>query len=123
MKTNIGIETTDDERLLIGNTLGTGKMVSRKELTAEVQRHVASLIAGETSQSTADEAPADPFRHEPPPERDRSVRGFVPSRGDEDYLLKTHDPELKEILSRLLDVTEELDAYTWKQLEKIRVGD
>jgi hypothetical protein len=95
-------------------------MVTRKELREEIERHVEQLKTGKKPERPADTPAVQVTPAEPESRRDRSLRGFVPSRGDEDYLFKTSDPELKEILARFLDLAEELEAFTWNKLETIR---
>lgn len=96
-------------------------MVTRKELREEIERHVENLKRGEQVERPADPPVVPSAPVQPEASGDRGIREFVPSRGDEDYMLRTSDPELKAILARLLDLTEELEAYTWDRLEKIRV--
>lgn len=95
-------------------------MVTRKELREEIERYVEYLKQGkQTERPTATPVvPSTPAESET--RGDRGIHEFVPSRGDEDYMFRTSDQELKTILVRLLDLSEELEAYTWDRLEKIR---
>jgi len=126
VKTNIGIETTDEERLSIGNTLGLGRMATRKEIRETVNEHVQALIEGRRSVLEVEHEAEDRTGEivgeaaRPLPEGTERVRNFMPSRGDEAYLFTPRDPELKQLHSNLLDAIEALEEYTWKQLEKNR---
>lgn len=120
MKTNLGLETTDEERLLIGQALGTNRMVTRKELREEIERHVEELKRGTTPRRPADEETVPAAAAEPEAGGDRSVRGFVPSRGDEPYLYKPKDPELAAVCSSVLDVLERFEEVVWRALEENR---
>jgi hypothetical protein len=95
MKTNIGIETTDEERQRIAEALGLKhKLATRHDIKTFVEGCIKSLIQGEETFAVTIDAAKGTVEVEPPPERDRSVRPFVPSRGDEPYLYKPKDPEL-----------------------------
>lgn len=122
MKTNIGIELTDEERAVLAqNWFGRKTMVSRKEVTAFVNASIQQAILG------SEEADPEPMREveDPAPVRtevrgDRGVHSFVPSRGDEPYLYRPKDPKLAAALSTVLDATEALDTYIWNELERNR---
>jgi len=121
MKTNLGLETTDEERLQIGLALGLKRMVTRKELREEVERHVEELKRGiKAPERERDEetvpAPTDKSDTRPAD----GVCGFVPSRGDEPYLYKPQDPELAAVCSNVLDVLERFEKAVWRALEENR---
>lgn len=120
MKTNVGIETTDEERKLIGEALGLKRKVSRKELREEIDNHVQSLIAGAAVVKVPVEAAERILKDEPSPERDRSVREFVPSRGDEDYLAQPKDPGIAAACSRILDDVALIEQFAWDTIERNR---
>lgn len=121
MKTNLGVETSDEQRLNIGKKLGLGRMVSRKELRTEIERYVEELGSGKEVKQEPDQTPTPPATNEPPASRDRSVPRFVPSRGDESYLYKPKNPELAAACSTVLDGLEHIEEYVWEQLEKNRL--
>ena len=129
MKTIVHIETTDEQREVLAAKLGGKKMISRKEVTDLVQTYIARLITEEDygpngymppPDAFADEAPQEPAPAEPEASRDRSVRAFVPSRGDEEYLYRGKDPELTAACSSVLDACEHLDQVIWRKLEENR---
>ena len=127
MKTNLGIETTDEERAAISKAAGLdSKMVSRKELTGLVNKYIEDLKNGRNPYTTdggeSREVPAV-AEGEPDSQRaghHRSTPEFIPSRGDEPYLFKASDPALRDIHSRFLDLAQELEDYTWEQMERNR---
>jgi hypothetical protein len=134
MKTNIGIETTDEERLAMGVTLGTGRMVKRSEVTEAIQRYVKSLIAGQPIEIANYENSGCSNEVEPAANEavkrttgvgaeaggDRSLCEFVPSRGDEDYLYSGEDPELTAACSSVLDGLQLIERHVWATLERNR---
>lgn len=122
MKTNIGIETSDIERRMIGDAIGLPGMVSRKQLKEEIERHVATLIfgPGQTADSKTEPALTSAPISKPAAERNRSVREFVPSRGDEPYLYSGENPELTDACRGVLDGLEFIEKFTWAALNKDR---
>jgi hypothetical protein len=124
VKTNIGIETTDEEREQIATAVGSpNKLISRNEIKELVNGFVQSLIRGEVPLQTLGEGveegdPDDPGCENPG--RDRAIRKFVPSRGDEPYLYRPEDPELAVRCSAILDGLEYIEKYTWGALERNR---
>ena len=121
MKTNLGIETTDEERLKIGLVLyGKEKMVTRADLKEAINEYVRSLIAGKEARPAASPSAEAPACEEAEAIRNRSICGFVPSRGDESYLYKPKDSELAAVCSSVLDGLQYIEEYTWDALEKNR---
>lgn len=62
MKTNVSIETTDQQRNLIANLIdgkATSRMASRKEITDLCQRHISGLV-GESRVVTPSDKPSMP---------------------------------------------------------------
>jgi len=136
MKTNIGIVTTDEERERIARSLGHNGLVSRKDLTQAVETFVQDLIERNgyivekdleisgpdpKADSQADQALERALEVEPGSDRDRSIREFMPSRGDEPYLYRAKDPELAARLRALLDDAERFEEYVWSKLEENRL--
>jgi hypothetical protein len=122
MKTNIGIELSDEVRAVLAqNWFGRKTMVSRKEVTDFVNASIQQAILGseKTDPEPVREAEdAAPVRTEVL--RDRGVHNFVPSRGDEPYLYRPKDPKLAAALSTVLNAAEALDMYIWNELERNR---
>ena len=92
-------------------------MISRKQLTEIVTEFVNDKIRLD---SEPDEQIETATTEESTNRGGERPSEFVPSRGDESYLFKTHDPKLKDILSHMLDVSEEYDTYIWEELERAR---
>lgn len=128
MNTNIKVELTDEQRALFNNALCKKGLASRKDVTAWVNEAVERLLTTQehnNDQGTEVEPLADT-----PVERtaegraeargDRSVREFVPSRGDEGYLYSGEDPELAAACSSVLDGLDFIQQYTWTALERNR---
>lgn len=120
MKTNIGIETSDEQRLNIGKRLGHDRMVSRKELREEVERHVYLLGSDAEIISVASEKTQEAPREETTTGRDSSISGFVPSRGDEDYLTQPKDKDIAAACSRILDDAALIEQFAWDTIERNR---
>lgn len=124
MNTNIKLETTDEERLKIGQTLyGKDKMVSRAGLREAINDYIQSLIEGRGNSEAprpSSEAPADDDRGREERRGTRRLGDFVPSRGDEPYLYKPKDPEFAAVCSSILDACERLEELTWEKLEENR---
>ena len=121
MITNLGsIDTTDEERLAIGQALGIGKMVTRKQLKEAVYAYLAMLAQGKEIEQSANQETEGVAEEQSPPERDRSVPDFVPSRGDEPYLYSPQDPELAAQCSAVLNGLEYIERYAWDALERNR---
>lgn len=118
---NIRLDIPNGRVVKLAERVKGTQWMTRKEIREWIEEHINDIIdGGEEALKQPSPATERVAVDEPSPERDRSVCQFVPSRGDEDYLFKTSDPELKAILTRLLDASDELEAYTWQQLEKIR---
>ena len=101
--------------------LGINGMVTRKQLTEAIETHVKYLIEGRSAPEPepapqAEEVPVG----QPQVQRDQSIRGFVPSRGDEPYLYTPQDPELADRCSNVLDGLEYIEQYVWTALERNR---
>lgn len=132
MKTNIGIETSDESREKIARTLGLKeKLVSRKALSDAVMAYVQELIDGKVhgeSSGIGADSNTDPDNASSALVLDTggerpnsgSLSDFKPSRGDESYLFKARDAELHARLSNLLDAVEGLEDYTWTKMEENR---
>lgn len=129
MKTIIHLNLTDDQRELFAHALCKKGMVSRKEVTAWVEEAIEQLLTtqennddqGSDTQlipTEAIEAITEPL----PPQTvgDRSLREFVPSRGDEPYLYKPENPELAAACSAILDGLQYIETRVWDELERNR---
>ena len=138
MKTIIHLETTDEERRLIGVYLdrdsATKRLVTRKELTELISDYVNDITTrahqGEYDEhSDPDPEPERPDRHSGDgrpagdqgfPNMPRAGDGFYPSRGDEPYLYTGKHPALTEVCGNMLDLAEQVDQLIWETLEKDR---
>lgn len=102
---------------------GSGWM-TRKEIRDWIEEMVNETIdaidGSEEAGRQPDQETVPVTADEPEASRDRSVRGFVSSRGDESYLYKPKDPELAAACSSVLDGLEHIEEYVWGQLEKNR---
>ena len=115
MKTIVHIELNDKDRAKIGKMLGLGHMVTRKELTEAVERHVEYLIKGKVEEDAVFAAKKILDEKEIP----KDVK-FTPSRGDEAYLTRPKDPELAATCSRILDDVAIVEAFVWETIERNR---
>jgi hypothetical protein len=122
MNTNIKIVTTDEERTAIAkNTGNPAKMVSRKDINVLVEGFIRGLIEGsEEAESTPDPAPERIAEAKPKAIGDQSIRGFVPSRGDEDYIAQPTDPGIAAACSRILDDVALIEEFAWNTVERNR---
>jgi hypothetical protein len=122
VKTNLGIETTDQEREAIARTLSLPhKLATRNDIKEAIYEYVQKvLIGGEEVESRTNATTEDPSEKLPETGGDRSVRGFVPSRGDEPYLTQPKDPELAVACSSMLDIAERIDQMIWETIERNR---
>lgn len=126
MKTNIGIETTDEERAHIAVALGLEhKLAKREDIKEAVNEYIERLKRGYTDLPDAggsgrDSDDGGSGGHSGLSDDGDPIANFRPSRGDEPYLLKPRDPALRDILSRMLDVSEEYDQYVWQKLNENR---
>lgn len=139
MKTNIGIETTDEERQLIAAYLdrnsATKRLASRNDIKDLVTQFISDIIQraanGEYDEPSQENIP-DTGRHRGDrdddgragdqglPDRSDPVANFRPSRGDESYLYKGRNPALTEKCREALDIAEQIDQLIWEELEKNR---
>lgn len=114
MKTNIGIETTDEERNRLYRVWNddpeSTKMVSRKDITARVLTHIEEELA------QSEETKATPCEQEP----ETKGETFVPSRGDEPYLAQPKDPGIAAACGRILDDTAIIERFAWDTIERNR---
>jgi hypothetical protein len=123
MKTNIGtIETTDEEREHIAATLDLPhKLAKREDIKEAINEYVKNVLIGSdedpprTGGHRRDNDADGPTGDQGLPDDDHPIADFKPSRGDEPYLLKARDPALRDILTRMLDVSEEYDQYVWRK--------
>lgn len=121
MKTNLGIETTDQEREAIAGTLNLpNKLATRNDIKEAIYEYVQALIRGEEAKPSTDATVEASSEKLPETGGDRSVRGFVPSRGDEPYLTQPKDPELAVACSSMLDIAERIDQMIWETIERNR---
>lgn len=128
MKTIIHLNLTDDQRELFAHALCKKGMVSRKEVTAWVEDAIARLITTQEINNEHEESELIPTEAieaitEPlPPQTvgNRSLREFVPSRGDEPYLYKPENPELAAACSAILDGLQYIETRVWDELERNR---
>ena len=122
MKTNLGIETTDQEREAIARTLSLPhKLATRNDIKEAIYEYIQKvLIGGEEVEPRTNATAEDPSERLPETGGDRSVRDFVPSRGDEPYLTQPKDPELAAACSSMLDIAERIDQMIWETIEKNR---
>ncbi len=127
MKTNISLSTSDEERESIALSLGLKhKLATRKDIVNAVTEYISAVLIGGTHEDPGcsdevrrdtDEAAEATAEEQPTSVRDTSVRGFVPSRGDEPYLYRPQDPELAAACSAVLDGLEHIERHAWATLE------
>jgi len=134
VKTIVHIDLGDAERNLIATYLErkeTTRMVSRKEVTELVQQHINDIVcqadAGEyddqsieTVEVSSEKAATTGGRGERDAGRPDSVLGFVPSRGDEDYLSQPKDIGVAAACSRILDDAALIEQFAWDTVERNR---
>jgi len=125
MKTIIHLELSDVERNDLARRIDrdpvTKRLVTRKEITDLVLTLIQDEITTGWESTTDDRGPqletkATPYKED----AKTQAIPFVPSRGDEDYLFKSKDPEWTRLCSAVLDATQELDGYVWQTMERNR---
>ena len=127
MKVIVHLELHDDERgKLAQNWFKRKALVTRQEVNDFVNTKIQIAILDGGTDHLGPDCVADAqteaiVANESTNGGTKRVSEFVPSRGDEPYMLKVRDPQLKDILSRMLDVTEEYDTYVWEKLEDDRI--
>lgn len=119
MKTIVHIELNDEDRRKIGGSF----MVSRKDVTTLVNEFIEGLktndypgSSNEDGLPTNEEAEAL-AKTVATAGRDFSIREFVPSRGDEEYLYTGEDPELTDACRSILDGLQFIERRAWAALE------
>lgn len=123
MKTNVGIETTDEQRKLLAQALGKKGMVSRNDIKEAIDAYIKLLLTD--AYATATRLEQEPEVNVSEDLRRQAAErepgeGFTPSRGDEPYIFKAKDPQLHQLHSNLLDALEALENYTWADMEANR---
>ncbi|GAF68892.1 unnamed protein product [marine sediment metagenome] len=126
MNTNIKISLNDLDRAKLLAWTGRTGLISRKDLTLLVLGLIEGIKDGTLKPISyeaiveSDESAEGPLEDEPETSGDRGFRGFVPSRGDEDYLTQPKDPGIAAACSRILDDTALIEKLTWETIERNR---
>ncbi len=107
MNVNVKVSLTDEQRETMFRRLNFDKkgLVSRKDVNDFVQTKISQSLNGDA------EVQGD-FK------KDSTVGEFIPSRGDEPYLLKVKDESLRAIHSRMLDCIEDYETAVQREIEK-----
>ena len=95
MKTNLGIELTDDERDALANLIDgkdTTRLATRKEITAIAQQHIGGLARKAESDSFEDVYDEDQNPPPAPEVLDRETGGWIPHPAGDLYRVDHTDP-------------------------------
>lgn len=119
---NIRLDIPNGRVVKLAQAVKGKDWMTRKEIREWIEEMVNETIDGEREEAhpRADTPAEEPACEEAQAIRNRSVRGFVPSRGDEEYLYKPKDPELAAACSTVLDGLEYVERYVWDALERNR---
>ena len=147
MKTNVSIETSDEQRAQIARMLESqNKLASRNDIKEAVLKYIGELSIGNQVSMQFDSrrpkkaklkdgseaGPTDKYAFPSTalsvtggqavdPVKVYNERDFVPSRGDEPYLFRAQDEKLHKLHQDLLNAIDALNKYTWEKMEKNRV--
>ena len=122
MKTNLGIETTDEERVRIASNLGLKhKSATRNDIKEAINEYVKNvLLGGPTTDSEPVSATEPAVAQQATAIGGGPIGDFVPSRGDERYMYKGQDESITKAASGILDRLELIQNFVWEALERNR---
>lgn len=118
---NIRLDIPNSRISKLAQRVNGDSWMTRKQVRDWVEEMVNEFIDGsEEAEPGTDEAADEVAEDIPKADGDRSVRGFVPSRGDEDYLTQPKIPGISAACSRILDDTAIIEKLTWEAIEANR---
>lgn len=122
MKTNLGIDLTDEQRARIARNLGLKhKSATRNDIKEAVNDYVQNTLAADKAieskpSGEAQEVVGNQSNISGHPQ----VPAFVPSRGDESYLYTGKDQEITDACRKILDGVDFIKDFAWETLERNR---